>query len=116
MKKQDLERLLQEREERISYLVQQLHLKEEQHKSDLQELQKKFVQYQQDEQEKMYQSWLQMNGQFMQRYMQEYLKQYLSIEVTCDYGGYVDVSLRLDGEEISQSSEQVISHNNPLEE
>lgn len=64
----------------------------------------------------MYREWVKQNGKFAERFFAELIKKHLSIETVCDYGGYVETMLRYDDENVSTSSDTVISQRNPLDE
>lgn len=115
MKKQELEQLLEQRNQDIS----QLHAKVFQLQKQLEQAQAvaehKVQEAQQSALKPQYEAWKSVNEPFLSMFIKEAMLK-LSIETECDYGGSIETRLFYDKEQISESSDSVIMRHNGLEE
>lgn len=113
MKKIELERLLQQRTQELEQQIQSLiTARNEEMKIVTEEYEKKLH----DQQEQQYKNWCEMNAEFLDRYIREKVMPRLEVKTECDYGGYVNVSLLYDNEQLSSDSDSVTIQHNPLDE
>ena len=115
MKKQELEQLLEQRNQEIS----QLHAKVFQLQKQLEQVQAVAEQKAQEAQQSalklQYEAWKSVHEPFLSMFIKEAMLK-LSIETECDYGGSIETRLFYDKEQISESSDSVIIRHNGLEE
>lgn len=109
MKKQDLEKALEEYKQLLS---QERAARE----SEVEELKKQFQETNESKETEEYNNWKAMNGKFLSRYVQENVIPELSVDVECGWGGSIKVTLKFDGELIASANGYVTERNNPLEE
>lgn len=116
MRKQELEFLLEERNEEIGSLHKKLStIREEKNQlyDSLKELKENTPSIIEDAK---YENWKEQNARFLDRYMKEYLPEHLSVEMTDGYSGYVEVKIMVDGQYVCNGSCSVYTERNGLEE
>ena len=109
MKKQDLEKALEEYKQLLSQ-------ERAARKSEVEELKKQFQESNEAKETEEYNNWKAMNGKFLLRYVQEKVIPELSVDVECRWGGDIEVTLKFCGKPIASADGSVTVRNNPLEE
>lgn len=109
MKKQDLEKALEEYKQLLSQ-------ERAARKSEVEELKKQFQESNEAKETEEYNNWKAMNGKFLSRYVKENIIPKLSVDVECGWSGSIEVTLKFDGELIASADGNVIERSNPLEE
>lgn len=109
MKKQDLEKALEEYKQLLSQ-------ERAARQSEVEELKKQFQESNEAKEIEEYNNWKAMNGKFLFRYIQEKVIPELSVDVECGWGGSIEITLKFCGEPIASADGSITQHNNPLEE
>ena len=109
MKKQDLEKALEEYKQLLSQ-------ERAARKSEVEELKKQFQESNEAKETEEYNNWKAMNGKFLFRYIKENVIPELSVDVECGWSGSIEVTLKFCGKLIASANGTVIEHNNPEEE
>ena len=70
-----------------------------------------------DVEDKFYEQWKQMNGEFIKRFIAEMIKnEDIIFSFDCDYGGYFTMSVNMGKEVLSTYSGEICMERNGLEE
>ena len=109
MKKQDLEKALEEHKQ---LLAQERAAR----KSEAEEFKKQHQEILEAYENAEYNQWKAMNGKFLFRYIQEKIIPELSVDVECGWGGSIEITLKFCGKPIASTDGTVTERNNPEEE
>lgn len=109
MKKQDLEKALEEYKQLLSR-------ERAARKSEVEELKKQLQETLEAKENSEYNLWKAMNGKFLFHYIQEKVIPELSVDVECGWSGSIEITLKFAGKPIASADGTVTEHNNPEEE
>ena len=109
MKKQDLEKALEEYKQLLSQ-------EREFRVSETEKLMKKFQESVEAKENSEYNLWKAMNGKFLFHYIQEKVIPELSVDVECGWSGSIEITLKFAGKPIASADGTVTERNNPEEE